>query len=102
MARAEAAVPVSVLPWMVQMEVSVVAARVVANPDSAVHMGRIGMTGLIAEVAVLIAVVGSRLMLVPVMGLRSASGWRMILLSAVPVVVFVLGKRWNTDHQQCR
>jgi hypothetical protein len=66
------------------------------------------MIGSIAEVAALIAVivsaaaVRSRLVLVPMIRLWSASGWRMILLSAVPVFVSVLGKRWDTDYQQRR
>lgn len=92
----EAAAPVSVFPGMIEMVVSIVAAAVMSNPDSAINVRRIGMALVIAEVAVLIAFVA---MGGAVIGLRPASRRLMPLMSLAAVSVFLHGKRWNPDHQ---
>jgi hypothetical protein len=95
---------------MVHAVVLVVAAGIMANPDSPVDVGSIGMVGAIAEVAALIAAmvivsfvaaVALCLMIVAVIGLRSAGGRGMTLPVLTAVLVF-LGKRRYADDQQCR
>jgi len=121
--RTEAAVPTAVLPWMIDAVVLIVAASVVANPvSSIIHVRRIGMVGLIAEVSppvavvvamapvavvVLTAPVRRPLMIVFMIG-RWTTGGRLMLsavLTLVPVISFMslmLGKCGDTQDQQCR
>jgi len=105
--------------------VFIVAAAVVANPFSAIiDVGRVGMAGLIAEVSSLIAAiivasgvtsivsgiamvispaaVGGLLVIVAVIGRRSAG--RRGMLSTILAAVFVLlqGECRYTQYQQCR
>ena len=90
MPRAEAAVPVPVLPGMVHVEVGIVAARVVADPHPAVHMRCVRMVGMVAEVTALIAVVVSVaavLMLVAMIRRRSVGRRLMMALAAVFVLL---------------
>jgi hypothetical protein len=63
---------------MIDVIVSVVAAGVVADPDSTVHVRGIGMVGPVAEIPALVAVVamisavGRRLVVIAVIRRRSA------------------------------
>jgi len=113
MARAEAATEASVLPGMIEMIMGIVAARVVADPDSPINMRRIRVVRLIAKIATLICVligmliwmsaIGRGLMLVAVIRRWSASRRRMTLMFLTTAMFVLLhGESGNAHHQQCR
>jgi len=96
----------AVCPRLIDVVVGIVATGVVANPGFAVDVRGIGMSGLIAEVTPLIALVvsvGGRGGLMTVANGRRSAGRRgMLCLSTVSVFVSVLGKCGDTEDQQCR
>jgi hypothetical protein len=91
---------------MIEVKVSVVAAGVVADPYSTIHVRGIGMVRLVAEVAALIAVIISaaavrrRLVLIASIRRRPARG-RLVRLMFLTAAVFVLlqSERRNANHQ---
>jgi hypothetical protein len=93
-------------PGVIEVEVSVVAAAVVADPDSTIHVRGIGMIRLVAEVAALIAMIISaaavrrRLVIVAAIRRRPARR-RLVRLMFLTAAVFVLlqSERRNANHQ---